>query len=50
MFVYTWVEHVHELALGGSCTQFLHFAELSLETVIDPGQDVVPEMNFTFQN
>ena len=50
LIIITRIEHVHKLTLGGSGAELLDFAELGLETIIDPGQDVVPEMNFTFQN
>ena len=38
----TWEEHVHELALRRPGAQLLDLAELRLETVVDPGEDVVP--------
>ena len=39
----TWEQHVHNLALGSSCTQLLDLPELSLETVVDPGEDLMSE-------
>ena len=48
LFVNTWKEHIHQLTLGGPGAQLLNFTELCLEAVIDPGQDVVPEMKLKF--
>ena len=38
----TWEQHVHELAVGGPATHLLYLAQLGVETVVDPGQHLVP--------
>ena len=39
----TWEQHVHDLTLSRSGAELLDLPELCLETVVHPGEDLVPE-------
>ena len=39
----TWVQHVHDLTLSCPGAELLDLPELSLETVVHPGEDLVSE-------